>query len=228
MHNFIKYTLLIAVSLFLVYCTGSNNRSTNAKVSIADLPGVEFSTDKELGTLKLVKGNIANLNDFDVSDPVQSAFEIIQLFRNDFKLFDPENELILSKNQKDDLGFIHITFERVINRVPIFGDELKLHFNKRNNLYYINGNYHPSQNSNINPSPSLAKAKAEETALGNFSDKNKISIQNSRLVFLPINGKLKLSYEINLIGKESYPFNNTVFIDAETGKSLGIINNLNE
>ncbi len=85
------------------------------------------------------------------------------------RLRDPINELRLKEDREDSDGSRHLVFERYQQGIPIWANELILHFDSRGNLYACNGRYAPSLDLENPSSVPITQSQAQliaETDLG--------------------------------------------------------------
>lgn len=82
-------------------------------------------------------------------------------------LRDPKAAFALLREQTDDLGHLHLTWQQVVDGVPVYGNEVKAHF-RGGELYLLNGRVLPTPAVDTQPSVDataalvLAKAAVEK------------------------------------------------------------------
>lgn len=73
------------------------------------------------------------------------------------------SELSASRVEKDRQGGTHITLKQVYRGLPVFGGELKTHFDAAGNLVVVNGSFVPG--IDLNPAPGRSAEEAAAVAL---------------------------------------------------------------
>ena len=74
----------------------------------------------------------------------EKCMQYINHYRNDFKLQNPEAELIVQSTQTDDLGYSHIKFSQQYRSLDIWMSFLSMHLNQNDQLYLVKGEYYPT------------------------------------------------------------------------------------
>ena len=168
------------------------------------------------GTPKRLVGAILQIKNAD-----DAAAELYSMIAHEpiFKLAHPQKELRLLKSEKDNLGYLHLTFARVHAGIEIWGDELKFHINDKNELYLFDGNYQPSLPDEFSASPTLTSEEAEEAAKQTLT----LSYANrdeTKLFIFPSNLEYRTTWRV-IVGKTQLsPDQWECLVDAETGDIL--------
>lgn len=189
-----------------------------AKVSIApQTAGVNFMI---LGKEQSMQST-ASLR---LLDPTAQAVAYLQANRGLFGITSAGEELALTANQVDTLGARHLSYKQTYQGLPVFGAEMKVHFNKAGQITVINGLFVPQ--ITVDTTPTVAADAAGQTALHSVK-KDGISVQQSTLLVYRdgliqgIPGENHLAYEVEVgDGKDSRDF---VYVDAHSGKVLNTI-----
>lgn len=83
-----------------------------------------------------------------------------------FGIKDVTSELQAARVDKDRQGGTHLTYKQTYKGVPVFGAELKTHFDAADNLTVVNGTFVPDINLSTTPARSAADAAAAALKLG--------------------------------------------------------------
>ncbi len=206
-----KHVLWLAV-LIGVNCA---HRIDPVSLRLAGRQDIEITRDERLSTPSLVRGKLANLSGIDVKKHAETIMLFLKENPELFRLQSPESELRLSRSEDDDLGFRHFRYERLINQVPIYGDELIIHINKQADIYQVNGQYHASLVRTTTPDIPADRAGAIALELGAAHKMQKV--EKSTLIFYPAHGDLHLAWQVRLMGGI---YRWEYFIDAQNGTLL--------
>jgi Zn-dependent metalloprotease len=117
--------------------------------------------DPATGSPRLVEIFPGSLG-FEGADPKGRATSFFERFGEAFGLTDHARELEPLKSAEDQLGMTHLSFGQVYEGVPVFGAQLKLHFNRSGELVAMNGAAVPD--IAIDPNPTLGQAGAADVA----------------------------------------------------------------
>jgi len=202
-----------------LYCGNTKNKTQFLPVT--QIPDIQLEMDPQLTTPTLIKGDLASLKSLRDGNMTECAYKIVEADQNLFKLNSPRKELFLERTDRDDLGFQHLTFAHQVNNVKIWGDELKMHFDKKGTLYHINGRYHPSLAEGFSTVPILNQSKATEIALADAKENiNANLVKSIQLVILPQDSTFHLAYRLNLVGGAFDAINWDYFVNANDGSIL--------
>ncbi len=83
------------------------------------------------------------------SSPGLAALQFIQEHAEFFKLENPENELTISDVSIDRFGKQHVKLTQQYQDIPVWGQDLVLHYNKNGALYGLNARYSPTPKLNV-------------------------------------------------------------------------------
>jgi bacillolysin len=80
-----------------------------------------------------------------LSNKLSKDMKGAQKFFNDnkikFDIKDANNEFIELSKKDDELGFKHIKTQQVVDGIPVFGNEMIVHFNNAGEVYAVNGTF---------------------------------------------------------------------------------------
>lgn len=217
--------LFLLISIISLYC--GNTKNQTKFVALSQRADIQLEIDPQLATPNLIKGNLASLQSFRISDTAEFAIKIIESNQDLFKLKSPDQEIVLEHTETDDLGFQHLTFARQVGNIKIWGDDLKMHFNKEGILYYVNGHYHASLPDDFSTKPKLIQAEAEQVALTDARENVKANkVKTTQLVIFPKEQILYLAYRVNVVGGALDAINWDYFVDASDGRIIHKYNNI--
>jgi Zn-dependent metalloprotease len=121
----------------------------------------QVAMDPATGSPRLVRISPGSLN-LEGADPKNRMLSFFERFGEAFGIENPARNLELVESAEDQLGMTHLSFSQVYEGLPIFGAELKAHFNRNGELVAVNGAVVPD--IAIDPSPTLGTADAAAIA----------------------------------------------------------------
>jgi len=135
-------------------------------------------------------------------------------------------ELRLEKESVDARGERHLTFSQTYEGLPVFGAQIKTHFDAANNLKVVNGTFVP--NIDVSTTPVFNAAAAGETALAAVREQKEnargLAVLDSHLLVFRsgliqgVEGTSHLAYEVEIgNGRDVREF---VYVSAKTDKIL--------
>ncbi len=203
------------IGLFALMALSCAHRIDPASLRLAGRQDIAISQDEILKTPTLVRGTLADLSAVKKSKYHPVLMQFLNENADLFGLQNPKEELRLLRSEDDELGFTHYRYERIIDTVPVYGDELIIHVNKEAHVYQVNGRYHPAVSASSTPVIKSKKAGALALELGAGHQMQKVD--QTALVFYPAGKGLSLAWHVILSGgmnKWEY------FLDAEDGSVL--------
>jgi Zn-dependent metalloprotease len=90
------------------------------------------------------------------------ASEFLARFGGAFGLDHPDRELLLATSRTDDLGMTHLRYTQTYEGLPVFAGELRLHFDRKDELVAVNGAVVP--NLDLDPTPLVDALDASDIA----------------------------------------------------------------
>lgn len=130
--------ILLMFFLSLFHCSTFKNVQSQTKELEMQNSQSQITTPTHLS------GTLYTFSSDEPDVILTELFEYIQTNQSTFHLIQPEEELQLEKQTKDELGFRHITLQRVHQAIPLKEEKLVFHVNKDKELYMFQGKYHPS------------------------------------------------------------------------------------
>lgn len=201
----------------------------------------------ENGTINWLQGKLGNITNYtskrnnklnqqsSTQSYIDASYSFFVKNKIEFKIDNPLEELIVVKNNEDELGFKHIKFKQMFKGFPIYGSEIIVHINKYDEIYTVNGNYEPTH-SIIPQQSNISSEEAKIICENKFKTENRFHIlpiteddilklndENIEIAWLPTelcNMKLCYVVEIHPNLLDHY----TLFIDAVNGQIIKEIN----
>jgi len=118
-------------------------------------------SDPATGSVSFIRVPSGSLELSGVGEKAK-ALDFFTRYGDVFGLDHPNRELVLDRSREDDLGMAHLRFTQNFFGVPVFGCELRLHFDAKENLVSVNGSVVP--HLEINPTPVINEVEAAATA----------------------------------------------------------------
>ncbi|HNP34683.1 MAG TPA: M4 family metallopeptidase [Woeseiaceae bacterium] len=135
------------------------------------------------------------------------------------------SDLKLRTTKRDSLGHTHVSFTQEYAGIPVFGADLKVHFDAAGEISVINGTLIPD--IDVSMAPSRSESYAESVAVNYVKPKKNnvaMSANRSRLIIFReglakgVPGDNHLAYEVEVgNGVDVREF---VYVDAHTGKVI--------
>lgn len=165
--------------------------------------------------------------------PLQATVEVVDQYRDLFKMKDATAELRLAKSEVDPLSMTHVRLQQVVRGVPVAGGELAAHYDEKGRLTSIDANY-ISGLGDLDLEPKISAKDAHDVAVADILastknvDESKLTSKEERLVVFARAGRPSaLAFETTVravYGDE--PAIWVTKIDAKTGEILDRYNNL--
>ncbi len=226
------------------------DKATNGKAHI--------SVDKLTGQARFVRLPKKDQSAPDAKDkapeapPQARAMAFLRSHGSAFGVTDANAELTAVGTTRDSLGNQHSTFRQTYNGLPVFGAELRAHFNADGDLFVVNGNFAAKLNLDTSPSltPDDAAARAirtvglqqynrtkaaakvgENVADPDESFGNLTASATTLMVFRAglvqgIPGRDHLAYEVEVTNSGNV--REFVFVDAHSGKVIDQITGIHD
>ena len=153
-----------------------------------------------------------------------------------FGITSAANELGAGRVEKDRHGGTHITHKQVYQGLPVFGGELKTHFDASDNLVVVNGTFVPG--IDVSPTPTRSADEAIRTATArvkadlNRAVATKLSAAQPTLMIYReglaqgVEGANHLAWEVEVGNRVDV--REFVYVDAHTGKVIDKISGIHE
>ena len=211
-----------------------------ARLARATENRARISLDRTTGTASFVRIEPGALR---LDTPGDASFsERTQAFLDEygsiFGLRNPAGELDFVGESIDAYGLAHVQYRQVYLGVPVFGSELKSHFDRDGNLTTINASTIPIEA--LDPTPAWLAAKAEDVAVAEVVRALEVrmaaadlhAVGAELLVFRTgmlqgVSGINHLSYRVEVVNN-TQSIREFVFVDAHTGKVLDQITGIHD
>jgi bacillolysin len=182
--------------------------------------------DEERGTPRLISGKLSKPLK---GEPFKMALKFLDTVKELYHVDSPKKSFRLKKVDKDELGMTHVRLLHVARDIPVWGDELIVHFDKDGVVRSINGTFTPKIEAN---SKQFAKAKisadrAIQSALADVLVEKPDRPPTAMLYYFPYPtpDSVTLTYVVTILDR-SVPAEWKVFVDAVSGDVVHKYNNL--
>ncbi len=203
----------------------------NAKVSIHEGTGsarfVRVDSGRKLGA----PGRARALS--DSAKHVESD-QFLSQYSSLFGITDVASELAAPKVDKDRYGGTHITRKQVYKGVPVYGAQLRTHFDGNNNLTAVSGAFVPG--ISVDPKPGRSAQEASKAAVArvraDLGREMPLSTTEPALVVYQtglaqgVEGQSHLAWQVEVGNRVNV--REIVFVDAHTGKIIEKFNGIHE
>ncbi len=114
------------------------------------------------------------------------------------RLDDPDNELKLSRGERDDLGYRHLRFTQVHQGLPVWPAGLSVHLDPAGNVHLLDGAYAPSPSA-VGTKPEIAAPEAARRAqAGVPGGSTGTSGQPELIVYAPLDKPPRLAWKLDV------------------------------
>ena len=161
--------------------------------------------------------------------------QFLSEYRSLFGITSLETELGAARVDKDRHGGTHFTYKQVYRGLPVFGAQLKTHFDASDNLVVANGNFVPG--IDVNPTPTRSSQEAIRTAVARVKadlDRPQIALSASKPALMiyreglaqGVEGPNHLAWQIEVSNRVDV--RDFVYVDAHSGKVIDKISGIYE
>jgi Zn-dependent metalloprotease len=169
-------------------------------------------------------------------DKHRGATQFLTDYGSMFGLADAATELAAGQMAKDKHGGAHITHKQVYKGVPVFGAELKTHFDTAGNLTVVNGTFVPGIELSTQPSRTAeqAAAAAKKMVVAELSSAVAAKVGTARPALMVyreglakgVEGANRLVWQVEV--GNGVDVREIVFVDAHSGKVVDRIGGIQE
>lgn len=154
---------------------------------------------------------------FDKPSPdwVEKAYGYLEQNRDRLGLDSPRAQLQVTRTDRDAAGYTHVRFRHVVGEVPVWSEELIVHFDTTGIVYRTDGRITPGL-SNLDTTPRLTAQEAIRIAKGDFNGTIQADVELVVLVQPPA----RLVYEVTV--RQGFR-RDMVFVDAQDGRVLKVL-----
>ena len=124
--------------------------------------GVEVRTDDLSGKAKFVRIHPNSSLSVSGGSAAEKGQDFFYRYGAAFGVSDPFEELTHTTTLRDSTGTEHAVFKQMYRGLPVFGGELRAHFNHQGRLIAANGNF--VENLKLDTTPNLNRETAEQIA----------------------------------------------------------------
>ena len=206
-------------------------KPTNSQQSAAVQPlpaRTEIRRDPRLGTITFLKApNLSEPLEHDTAFAQLQANKqfgdlaraFIHVYRADFRLTQPTDELRVQSVKTDNLGLTHVRLQQTFQDVPIWAAELIVHLNADAQIYLVQGRYIPTPH-NLSRDPELTKQAALQRAADHLEHPltECLKCQAALVIFAATGKAPRLAYRVLALLSVAEGWE--VMLDAQTGEVL--------
>jgi Zn-dependent metalloprotease len=150
----------------------------------------------------------------------RSAASFLDMHGAAFGLRSGSADLALKRAESDDLGQTHLTYAQQYAGLPVFGSQLKVHFDVGGRITVVNGTVVPD--IDVSATPSRSQAEAEAQAVGFVRSKGAAAKKSRLLIYREglvkgVPGANRLAYEVEVWRGNQRDF---LYVDAHTNKVI--------
>ena len=140
-----------------------------------------------------------------------------------FKLTSTSDQLNVLRVESDaQLGYAHVRMAQMFNGVPVFGKQLVVHLDARENIVAVNGQFAPDLN--VATQPSIAPDDAERVALQDLIYEQLTEAERARGVTEILPDKTRLMIYVDEFGKATLTWYVTILTDSPLGQWYYFVN----
>lgn len=136
-----------------------------------------------------------------------------------YRIEDPGSEMVVSRQESDELGMTHVHLQQMHQGVPVFGSGIAVHFGADGKIVAVNGRYVPD--ISLVATAAVSKENAVAVARTDLGNDAATAAEDPRLYVLTPDGEQPvLAWKVDLTAEEP-PLKMVYFIDAHSGKVAG-------
>ncbi len=163
-----------------------------------------------------------------------SAQQFLTDYASLFGISNVATELAAARVEKDRYGGTHLSQKQVYQGLPVFGAELKSHFDAADNLTVVNGTFVPGIELNVKPSRSAEQASkiALDRVSADLGRAAKLSASQPALMVYRdglargVEGANHLAWQVEIGNRADV--REFVYVDAHTGKVIDKISGIHD
>ncbi len=159
----------------------------------------------------------------EAGNPVAIARGFLDENRALFKLRSVAEELQLLRNESDkQLGWSHVRLAQVYRGLPVFGYQLVVHLDAQQQVVTVNGHFHPD--IDLDPTPKVTPAEAEQLALDDVLDAQLQPDQRARVKATVLRDKTQLMIYLDRNDQPRLTWAVTILTDSPLGQWRYFVN----
>ncbi|MDX2418542.1 MAG: M4 family metallopeptidase, partial [Xanthomonadales bacterium] len=165
--------IFLFVNVSIALAQGKKGEHTEGVQDLIRATGgkAQISVDKQTGQARFVRLPKENRSASSASSraatpnapPQQRAMKFLKTHGNAFGVTNAKSELKAMGTTRDAMGNQHSIFRQTHKGLPVFGAELRAHFNSNDELFVVNGNF--VSKLDVSTNPSLTADEAAERAI---------------------------------------------------------------
>jgi hypothetical protein len=230
----IKLAIQIAIIVLMVFslslCNGGPKEvknTQNSKRTSAIIPSEKsVVSGQDSIDLSIISSSSDSTKPTAVVDSsnVNRAYMFLEGIKNHYRINNPRTEFVVSRIINDN-GIRSVILDQVSNGVKVRYGYFSINLTRNDSLTFndIAGFYEPDART-IDTHPTISLDQAKQIAL-NDSRAYHTAIENiksAELIIGRFEDTLRLAWAINVYKLDSVIFNSDYYIDAQTGKKLGM------
>ena len=140
-----------------------------------------------------------------------------------FKLTSATDQLNVLRVESDtQLGYAHVRMAQTYHGIPVFGKQLVVHLDARENVVAVNGQFVPD--IRVADHPSIEQATAERVALDDLLETQLTDAERARVVTEILRDQTQLMVYVDESGKATLTWNVIVMTDSPLGQWMYFVN----
>lgn len=149
------------------------------------------------------------------------ALHFLDSQRGRFHLKSAQDEFVLRSIDVDDLGQKHIKLDQVHQTIAVWGNDMGVHLNQKNQVFFIHGTYQPIT-PGLNTTAVLSRESAALKAIAaNSGDAHWQTLDVALVVWAPNSDVQRLAFKVTQQREDL--FRQLCFVDARDGKILHVL-----
>jgi len=159
----------------------------------------------------------------ELGNPIAIARGFLDENRALFKLRSVAEELQFLRNEADkQLGWSHVRMSQVYQGLPVFGYQLVVHLDAQNQVVTVNGHFRPG--IDLDTTPKIAQADAEQIALDDLLDVQLATAERSRVKATILRDKTQLMIHVDRSDQPRLTWHVTIMTDSPLGQWRYFVN----
>ncbi|WP_422011622.1 M4 family metallopeptidase [Roseateles sp.] len=163
----------------------------------------------------------------------ENAVQFLKDYSGLFGITSVADELSASRVTKDQQGGSHLSYKQLYRGLPVYGGELKVHYDSADNLVVANGIFVPNISVSTTPARSAeqAAAAALKRVYADLGRTTKLSTKSTLMVYREglaqgVPGESRLAWEV--VATNGADVRDFVYVDAQTGNVIDKVSGIHE
>ncbi|MDF2947351.1 MAG: Extracellular neutral metalloprotease, fused to ChW-repeat [Bacillales bacterium] len=156
----------------------------------------------------------------------KSAKIFIEENKSSLGVSDVTKELKLVETKRDEIGHTFVKFSQIINGIPVYGNNITVHYDQNGKVKNINGKLDKNKVIKTVGNDNLSENEAIEIAKKEFSFNSLRNTPTAEKFILNKDNSNYEVYKINISFLEPYIGNYDVFVEAHSGKIIHKVNRI--